>query len=1102
MADDRTLQVPEKPDTGSWTDLFDERQNANFAIGVMRAKDGATQAYEEIKEAIGITPTGTAEFKTQEMIRDQEVRRAAAADSQKLYGAGATEFLGEVLPLFAAPLGGSVPMAAALGGITSAGFFQDDVKESRIDDIATGAVLGGGMRKVFDRLQTGGKARGDLEEAIASKPYGPPSPSPVQRAGVTLDDILFRNSNTFRGGPTPRGGPPAPPRRPAPQGQGLFPAQGRAQIVPNDVMALPAPSQRAGQRALTDQTQLALPRPAPKAYSPNASLSNRGFGADDFQNAGKEPIRGVPSAKFIAEAVKRAKVAETATIKTANALVKKVLALEKKLNGKESKALSTLQENSLVAKQNTIAAKVLTKTLESSAAKKKTAEALAAKTKKAEKDFDKADAKATAKGKGLGSKQGGFINTDAHALLSGGVVGGGLTMTQTDNPLAIAAGAIGGAAGLRAFARSRDKVVTNKMREEMRRVSSEGGEYTEKLSRMAKVRETSGEAINDIISGGKKVADSFLGATMTRISAISPRVATALAHSEFQQHQKSGQWLSQGEKLFERVKNAGLSDVQQRTYKIALLNSTGNAHRFLKSIGKDDAAEAIKEFDVMLKDVGKYLGEVDMGVNLRRNYFPRMITDFTEFKGVKEVETYLDQLAKKKGVDLTDFEKENAITQVINGALTRSGDNTVFGRAASQLQRRTTKVTGKNVDAYADPHQGFNDYIEGVTTQVERRRFFKGQNVKVDDLGPNAENIDSVATRLKDQLKGKDMTPEQVDEVAQLIKMRFGKGEQAPHRAIQNFKNLTYTGLLANPMSALTQAGDLALSAYKNGIRNTVGAVIGELGGRGKINGLDKTELLGIRNAAADFASRVGTRDMLNWGLKYSGFQKMDEFGKNTFINAAMKNNQQLDPAAFKNKWKSTFDPDAAPGAPTPRTDELMEKVKNFQKIDDTNREDVGFMLWNELSSTQPIALSALPEKYLQHPDGRMAYMLQSFTLKMFDLMRKDIYNNVATKQYKEAAKNATRLSTMFIAGNSSIDAFKNFILQRDSTAPEILLNNTAKMFGMNKYMFEQAGREGLGSTLLKTAAPPTALFDAIGDAKKTTSLIPVVGRNIAETIE
>ena len=940
------------------------------------------------------------------------------------------------------------------------------------------------------------------------------------------------------------------------------------------MLGLPAPAQRQGQLALTDQTQLALPRPAPRAGTPNASLAQRGFGADDFQQAGMNPIpgmKGIPKkdklasarqaggSEFTVAARRKAQVFAARAKQVAEAAARKVASLEKKLKGKESRALQVLKEKALTATQNKLAAKVLVKTLASSASKQKGAETLALKAKKAAEDFDRGEAagrkqaiadqakafdasapapvkeltrkeaiKAILKGnpgakglskmkvaelreaaaalKGIGSKtlgkQGGFINTDAQALLSGGVVGGALTATQTDNPLAIAAGAIGGAAGIRAFARSRDKVVTNKMRAGMRKASSEGGEYKEKLSRLAKAKEQTGDAISDILTGGKKTLDSFLGATMTRIEAISPRIATALAHSEYQQSHKSGQWLQQGDELFKRIKDAGLSDTQLRAYKIALLNSTENAKKYLRAIGKNDAAEAVVEFDAMLKQVGGYLGEVSLGGSLRKNYFPRLITDFEQFEGIKEVDTYLAQVAKKKGTDLTDFEKENAITEAINGALTRGNEDTVFGRAASQLQRRTTKVTGQNVDAYADPHQGFNDYIEGITTQVERRRFFKGQNVKVDDLGANAENIDNIAVRLKDQLKNKDMTPEEVDEVAELLKMRFGPGEQAPHRAVQNFKNLTYTGLLGNPMSAMTQAGDLALSAYKNGIRNTVSSVVEQLAGKGKLTGLDKTSLLGIRNAAADFASKVGTRDLLNGALRYSGFQHMDELGKNTFINAAMKNNQQMDTVAFKAKWKSIFDPDAAPGAPTPRTDALMDKVKNFKQIDDTNREDVGFMLWNELSGTQPIALSALPEQYLKNPNGRMGYMLQSFTLKMFDVMRKDVYNNMANKQYMEAAKNATKLTSMFVAGNSTVDAAKNFILQRDSSAPEVLVNNTLKMFGASKFMVEQATREGVGSTLLKTLAPPTALFDAIGDGKKAMSLVPVVGRNIAETIE
>jgi hypothetical protein len=1100
MAEEFPSIIPPEDTGADYTDLFDGGQWDNMVIGINRGVDGFKQALDEVKETLGLVPEGTAEFKTQETKKEQRILREAAFDDQQLTGAAGFEFAGESLPLFAVPLGATVPRAAALGGLATSGFFQEDVNDSRLDDIALGAATGGLFRMLFRGSKAGPRGGSAGEDARNA----------VRQADANLQQKL-----------------------------------------------LPAPAQRQGQKLLTDQRQLALPAPAPKAHSPQASLTARGLSADDFQLAGRDalqrtgaapvsPLRTNPARKALENF--RSKVspkAAQAAVRKAEVFARNAARKAKKLEeliarGGPARRLTKLQQKLTSALYDKIAANAMLKGIAGRATAKDlqkvgSSKALTpvesparvqptvAPTKDTRasliKEIKKANPAAKNLGKmklddlkqardglkGPGGNQGGFAESDLVNTLGGAAIGGlGAGVISDGDPLAIAAGALGGGFGVRALGRRLDKVTTKKQRDAMRAASEQGGNYNEQVSRAAKARDFSKETIASVLQNGRKTVDSFLGATMRRLENLSPRVAVALKEAEFQQHYHAGQWIGRGDELFKRIENANLTDAQRMQYKISLLNSTKNARAYLSSIGKTDAADAIAEFDALLKDVGGYLNGVDLGHNLRANYFPRTVKDLEAFpKAIQqEVNTYLEQLAKKKGIKLTDFEKEIAITEVINGALTRGPDQVHFGRAASNLQRRTNKVDRTNVAAYADPHEAFNDYIESITTQVERRRFFKGQGVKVDDLGPNAENIETVAGRLAEQLKKGDLGPDEVDEVAQLIRMRFGPGEQAPHKAVQNFKNLTYTGLLGNPLSAATQFGDLALSMHRNGIANTVRGVLSDIGGKGKLSGLDKETLLGIRNAAADFASRTPTRDLLNWSLKWSGFQRVDRLGKNSFIRAAMMKNQQMDKASFNAKWKSIFDPDAPPGGPTPRTDQLFEQVKTFDGLTDANREDLGFMLWNELSDVQPIALSALPEQYLANPNGRMAYMLQSFTLKLFDVMRKDIYQQMAQGNRVQAAKNATKLSTLFVANNGTVDMFKDFMLNRESTVPDTIVDNYLKLLGMNKFMVGQIEREGLGSAILKTVAPPTVLFDALTDPKEALKLAPPVGKLIEGRIE
>ena len=1079
MAEFPSIEAPEA-DIFEFGDLFDAGQLDNIVIGINRGVDGFEQAIAEGKEFLGLEPAGHAEFVTQELKKDQKFLREANVDDQLLSGAAGFEFVGEALPLVVAPFGATVPRAIGFGAASGAGFFQEDVTDSRLDDILLAGAGGGVLRALLRGGPNFNRLKNELDTIPAGQrlqPVGPrqlvpttqpraaraaePGGLPGQTVGAqrlleappvarTLADDVFRTGDSV-----------------APPGSALTTRQIRA---PGRVQAIEGIARvRRGLAQATKATRKEALAAARKA-----------------QRFSRNQARKVEALRTSRAAAARA--------------------------GQE-KAVEKFDKQITEAQKDKIAANTLSKAIIANEARKispppraagpapRTPEELTGGPIPEAEVFG-ARPRPTPRGPaGAINRQGGFAESDLINTLGGAAAFGlgGLAASGGD-PVVGVASAISGGALVRALGRRADKIVTNKMREQMRRADAEGGDFNADLSRFVKARDFTGEAISNAYTGAKKVLNSFAGATITRLEALAPRVAVALKEAEFQQHFQSGQWIGQGEQLFKTIEDAGLTDQQARTYKIALLNSTKNAKAYLRSIGKEDAAVAVEGLETILNDAGQYLQGVGLGNNLRANYFPRMVTDTSAFENIQEVKTYLAMLARQKGIALTDFEKEVAITQVINGALTKR-ESGKFARAASNLQKRTIKVDRNNVNAYADPHEAFNDYVESITNQVERRRFFERLGVKTDDLGPNAENLDSVAGRLAKSLQKGELSEEEVDEVAKLISLRFGPGEQAPTKAVQNIKNLTYAGLLGNPMSAATQFGDLALSAHRNGIRNTVRAAIGEIAGRGKVNGIDKQELLGIRNAAADFASRTSTRDALDWSLKFGGFQAVDRLGKNTFIQSALLKNQQLDRDAFISKWRPIFDPDAPAGAPAARTEELFQKVRGFRGIDDTNREDIGFMLWNELQEVQPIALSAFPEQYLANPNGRMFFMLQSFTLKLFDVMRRDIIQQAQAGNYRQAAKNATRLSTLFVMNNGSVEAAKNFVTGKEQSVPEVVVNNYLKMLGMNKFMFDSAARDGLGTAALQGVTPFTTPFD-ITSPEDALELLPPFGRALGPFLD
>ena len=116
--------------------------------------------------------------------------------------------------------------------------------------------------------------------------------------------------------------------------------------------------------------------------------------------------------------------------------------------------------------------------------------------------------------------------------------------------------------------------------------------------------------------------------------------------------------------------------------------------------------------------------------------------------------------------------------------------------------------------------------------------------------------------------------------------------------------------------------------------------------------------------------------------FKWSGFRAVDRLGKETLINRAFTNHvkaikTEKGLAEFRKKWTPSFGDDMP---------DLIEALKKG----DMESNDVKLLLWHELSDMQPVSLSEMPLKYLQNPNGRTFYMLKTFTLKQFDVMRRD----------------------------------------------------------------------------------------------------------------
>lgn len=518
--------------------------------------------------------------------------------------------------------------------------------------------------------------------------------------------------------------------------------------------------------------------------------------------------------------------------------------------------------------------------------------------------------------------------------------------------------------------------------------------------------------------------------------------------------------------------------------------------------------QAMRDFDKMrgvLKTMYDEANNVGYLLPQVKNYYPRRISDL---EGLSQVENSkmseaLRIFREKKARDPSDKEIDRMVRDILNPREFES-----FKTGGSLRNRNKEIVSDDELAFYHDPEATLVSYINDMVTDIERARFLtkigavrpkEGYALDGTDLMGEKDILNqTLAARQK---QGRYHAGD-IEELSSLLRSRFTKGELAPSAAVQAFKNSTYIATLGNFKSALTQLGDLAFSAHRNGIVNTSLELMNRIPGLRKIVKGSHTrvtkEQVGLEDAIQEFAGDRNGKKALDWFLTKTGFKAMDRLGKETFVNAHFRQIKKLlnnpkfaaqERMRLRNKWNPVF------GA---ETDQMINDLANGRFTD-----NVQVYLFDSLSQVQPISLSEMPKAYLDHPNGRLFYMLRSFTIKQLDLMRRDILDNLAKGDAPTAFRNLTSLGTTFVLANGSADMLKDFMTGKEIEMEDTIVDNIWKLSGINRYTGDRilSGTPGAGAVDL--LAPPFSVWDRLirsaGDSQKMWEASPFNGLQIFE---
>lgn len=566
--------------------------------------------------------------------------------------------------------------------------------------------------------------------------------------------------------------------------------------------------------------------------------------------------------------------------------------------------------------------------------------------------------------------------------------------------------------------------------------------------------------------------DNLFGTLSTRVKNISEEAFSRLRRLEYNVHVNTKKRMDEVTPFFKTISQ--IPNVEKRSLTRSLYNGDfDDALSVIKKYGSDGSEFAqvqktLKEIFDELKEAGyKDLGEIE-------NYFPRNVKDYRSLLqklGANErgaIDSALQARAKQLKVstkNLPENERINIINQILRGRRHYLSE----GKISFAKNRNIARINEEILDEYSSPEESLALYIRKAVNDIEKRKFFGRDNAV--DKGVLSLDLDnSIGNFVAREIDNAKISPSRADELSGLLDARFNMGEASANKIIQDIRNIGYSTTIGNSISALTQVGDIGMSAYANGSRNTISSMLGEKN--------VSMEDLGLDSLIAEELSSLGrTGKFLNRVLSGVGFKRIDRIGKNTFINSALRKaqRQSLSDAGIKSlrqKYGSVFG------------DEFKNLIDDLKSKDITD--NVKYFLFNELSDFQPISLSEMPAAYLNNPNGRIFYSLKTFAIKQLDVIRRDIVQEFKKGNTEKASRNLLAYMTIVPLMGASVDEAKDFLLGRKSSVediPDNYVENLFKIFGATEYIVDRYGKAGqIGSAFGEMFTPVFPdLIDAVG---------------------
>jgi len=592
--------------------------------------------------------------------------------------------------------------------------------------------------------------------------------------------------------------------------------------------------------------------------------------------------------------------------------------------------------------------------------------------------------------------------------------------------------------------------------------------------------------INSVLKDIRKLADEYLGEISTRLGNIDPSLKHTLRRFEFYRGTK---FTNRVDRILPLIKATEKMTKEDRSsFDIARKN--GDPVELKRIVTKYKIGKEYHEQRLLHTEIEKEARDVGYKFKHIPNHHPREVKNASgllDYLYKTDDWTTFDYIIKKKEAELKRYLTDDEKIKVINSLLRGYSSGEIKLSIPGQVKARTIKTITPEIDKfYADSNSALIRYISDMTDAIEARKIFGKGTKKQASIDLN-NTIGSYVLKL---LKERRIKPSEEREITRILKARFNAVSTSG--VISLYKNASYIDTMGSPVSAIRQIGDIAWSLYETGLIRTTKSVGKVVVGYAPFTKKD----LGIERIAAEFSDMSAISKAVDVIFNTIGLTKIDAIGKEVLISSVYdKISNQAKTTKGKIELRKEFKP-IFEG----ETEQLIQDLENSKVT-----ENVKLYLFNKLSDMQPISLSEVPEKYLVGGNGRIFYMLKTFTLKAFDIFRRECFQKISTKGERlQGLRNLIRLTAYFSVMNASADMIQDLLLGRPTELSDLVVENIYRLFGASRYTAYGISRKGLGTTLAEQILPPFKAINAISQDIKTfgdekgfeiTQSIPVVGK-------